>query len=208
VELSDLDGSFLLSAATALSKTLLPAEKPLRHSRGTSYSACCLQAGSRHQEWTGGGWAFPFYKQTLLVNWWGLEQNYVLVSINLSLSKSLSASACLPGIPGSSRPQASIKQIGAQARDHGKGGKTLRESLSCKELQGKERIRSYPARCATGIYARAGFKLHFFKKCCWRCGRKLAKFGTVLTQCFFHIGFDSKICVGLETVNQAVVRSF
>jgi hypothetical protein len=51
-----------LSPATALSKTLLPAEKPLRHSRGSSYSAHHLQAGSRHQEWTGRGWAFPFYK--------------------------------------------------------------------------------------------------------------------------------------------------
>jgi hypothetical protein len=25
----------------------------------------------------------------------------------------------------------------------------------------------------------------------------------VLTRCFFHLQFDSKICVGLETVNQA-----
>jgi hypothetical protein len=33
VEPSDLDGSFVLSPATALSKTLLPGEKPLRYSR-------------------------------------------------------------------------------------------------------------------------------------------------------------------------------
>ena len=59
VEPSDLDGSFFLPPATALSKTLLPAEKPLRHSGGTSYSAHHLQAGSRHQERTGGEWAFP-----------------------------------------------------------------------------------------------------------------------------------------------------
>ena len=59
VEPSNLDGSFILSPATALSKTLLPAERPLRYSRGTSYPACHLQAGSRHQEWTGRGWAFP-----------------------------------------------------------------------------------------------------------------------------------------------------
>ena len=39
MEPSDLDGSIVLSPATALSKTLLPAEKPLRHSGGTSYSA-------------------------------------------------------------------------------------------------------------------------------------------------------------------------
>jgi hypothetical protein len=32
LEPSDLDGSFILSPATTLSKTLLPAEKPLRHS--------------------------------------------------------------------------------------------------------------------------------------------------------------------------------
>jgi hypothetical protein len=38
VESSDIDGSFVLSPATALSKTLLPAEKPLRYSGGTSYS--------------------------------------------------------------------------------------------------------------------------------------------------------------------------
>ena len=43
----------------------------------------------------------------------------------------------------------------------------------------------------------------FKKKCCWRCGRIRAKFGTVLTLRFFHLGFDSEICVGLETVNQA-----
>ena len=59
VESSDLDGSFVLSPATALSKTLLPAEMLLRYSGGTSYSSSRLQAGSRHQEWTGGGWAFP-----------------------------------------------------------------------------------------------------------------------------------------------------
>ena len=50
------------------SETLLPAERPLRHSGDTSYPASCLQAGSRHQEWIGGGWASPLYKQRLLVN--------------------------------------------------------------------------------------------------------------------------------------------
>jgi hypothetical protein len=56
---SDLDDSFVLSPATALSKTVLSAERPLRYSGGTSYPACRLQAGSRHQEWTGREWAFP-----------------------------------------------------------------------------------------------------------------------------------------------------
>jgi hypothetical protein len=65
MEPSDLDGSFVLPPATALFKTLLPAEKPLIHSEGTSYSAHHLQAGSRHQEWTGGGWAFPPFISTL-----------------------------------------------------------------------------------------------------------------------------------------------
>ena len=74
MEPSNLDGSFVLSPATALSKTLLPVERPLSYSGGTSYPAHRLQAGSRHQEWTGGGWAFPFYKHTLLVNWWALNR--------------------------------------------------------------------------------------------------------------------------------------
>jgi hypothetical protein len=49
VELSDLDGSIVLSPAAALLQD-------------TSYPACHLQAGSRHQEWTGGvgGWDSPF----------------------------------------------------------------------------------------------------------------------------------------------------
>jgi hypothetical protein len=48
------------------SKILLPAERPLRHSGNTSYPF--LQAGSRHQEWIGGGWASPLYKHRHLVN--------------------------------------------------------------------------------------------------------------------------------------------
>ena len=41
-EPSDLDGSMVLSPATALSKTLLPAERPLRYSRG--YILSCTVA--------------------------------------------------------------------------------------------------------------------------------------------------------------------
>ena len=63
------------------SETLLPAERPLRHSGDTSYPACHLQAGSRHQEWIGRGWASPLYKHRLLVNFGGLEQKHVLASI-------------------------------------------------------------------------------------------------------------------------------
>jgi hypothetical protein len=62
METSDLDGSFVLPPATALSKTLLPAEKHLIDSGGTSYSApigCHLQAGSRHQKWTEGDGLSP-----------------------------------------------------------------------------------------------------------------------------------------------------
>jgi hypothetical protein len=53
VEASDLDGSFVLSPATALSKTLLLSEKPLRYSRGTSYSAGWLQ--TPRMDWQGMG---------------------------------------------------------------------------------------------------------------------------------------------------------
>jgi hypothetical protein len=48
-----------------LAKTLLPAERPLRHSGGTSYPI--------HQEWTGGEWAFPLIS-TLLVSWGALNR--------------------------------------------------------------------------------------------------------------------------------------
>jgi hypothetical protein len=117
VEPYDLDGFFVLSPATALSKTLLPAERPLRYSGGTSYSAGRLQAGSRHQEWSGGGggmggMGLPPYKHTLLVNWRTLNRivSWSPLTSRLS-SKSLSAPACLPGVPGSSRLQASIQQL-------------------------------------------------------------------------------------------------
>ena len=33
-----------------------------------------LWAGSRHQEWAGGGWAYPLYKHGLSVNFRGFEQ--------------------------------------------------------------------------------------------------------------------------------------
>ena len=41
------------------SKTLLSDERPWRYS-GDSIRQICLQAGNRHQEWIGGGWASPF----------------------------------------------------------------------------------------------------------------------------------------------------
>ena len=91
------------------SKTLLPAERPQSYSGGTSYPAYLLQAGSRHQEWTGGGgMGLPPYKHTLLVN---LDQrNFCLGFLHYLFlqSKSLSAPACLPEIPGSCRPRAGL----------------------------------------------------------------------------------------------------
>jgi hypothetical protein len=94
----------------------------------------------------------PPYKQGLLVNSWALNRN-MYISRHLSLFQPQPAS-----------------QVGRHTtdwcpnRDIGNSGKTLRELLSCIELQGKERIRgSYPAQGATGIYASAGFKLHFLK---------------------------------------------
>jgi hypothetical protein len=99
VEPSDLDGSFVLSPATALSKALLPPEKHLIHSGRISYSAHRLQAGSRHQEWTGGGMGLPpFYKHSLS-KLEGLEQNHVLTpltSCHLSLFQPHPASLVYP----------------------------------------------------------------------------------------------------------------
>ena len=56
------------------SKTLLPAERPLRYS-GRQHPTDQLQACNRHQEWTGGGPAFPLYKHRLLVNLGALNRN-------------------------------------------------------------------------------------------------------------------------------------
>jgi hypothetical protein len=64
VEPSDLDGSFVLSTDTALSKTLLPAERPLRYSGGI-YPAGWLQ--TPRMDWQRMG--LPPYKHSLLVNW-------------------------------------------------------------------------------------------------------------------------------------------
>ena len=38
----DLDGYIVMSTTAALPETLLPAERPLRHSGDTSYPALCL----------------------------------------------------------------------------------------------------------------------------------------------------------------------
>ena len=68
VEPYDLDGSLVLSPATALSKTLLPAERPLRYSGRTSYPARCLTGWLQtlRMDWQEMG--LPPYKHTLLVN--------------------------------------------------------------------------------------------------------------------------------------------
>jgi hypothetical protein len=122
VEPYDLDGSFVLSPATAGSKTLLLAEKPLRYSGGTSYSAHRLQAGSRHHEWTGGGRAFPFYKHTLLVNWQAL---------NRILSWSPLTSSCLSLF----QPQSASKVYPVQVG--GEGGEICEIEI---ERRGEERL--------------------------------------------------------------------
>jgi hypothetical protein len=70
VEPSDLDGSIVLSPATALSKTVLPAERSLRYSGGTPYPTGWLQ--TPRMDWRGMG--LPPYKHTLLVNWWALNR--------------------------------------------------------------------------------------------------------------------------------------
>ena len=67
--------AILLCQLPLFSKTLLPAERPLRHSGDTSYYAHRLLAGSRHQEWIGRGWASPLYKHRLLVNLGALNRN-------------------------------------------------------------------------------------------------------------------------------------
>ena len=70
------------------SETLLPAERPLRHSGDTSYPACHLQAGSRHQEWTGRGMGLYPYKHSLLVNLWALIREKKLSWLHYFLSQS------------------------------------------------------------------------------------------------------------------------
>ena len=63
------------------SETLLSAERPLRHSRDTSYPAHDLHAGSWHPKCIGGGWASSLYKHRLLVNLGALiREKFVLAS--------------------------------------------------------------------------------------------------------------------------------
>lgn len=54
------------------------------------------------------GMGLPSYKHGLLLE--SLEQGIVLAPLSFSQSKSFSALACLPGVPGSSRPRACIQQ--------------------------------------------------------------------------------------------------
>jgi hypothetical protein len=78
---SNLDGYIVMSTTAAL-----PAERPLRHSRDTSYPASRLQAGSRHQEWTG-GWDGPCpYKYSLLVNLWALIREKICLGFIIFLA--------------------------------------------------------------------------------------------------------------------------
>jgi hypothetical protein len=49
----------------------------------------------------------------------GLDQAVVLPPLSFSRSKSLSAPACLPGVPVSCRQGAGLQQVGARARMNG-----------------------------------------------------------------------------------------
>jgi hypothetical protein len=61
----------------------------------------CLQAGSRHQEWAVGGWAYPLYKHGLSVNVRGFEQKGLSWPCSFLAFWSLSAPAHLSGEPNS-----------------------------------------------------------------------------------------------------------
>jgi hypothetical protein len=79
------------------SKTLLPDERALRYSRGTSYPASSLLTGSRHQEWTGRGIGLPPYKHTLLANSRALiREIFVLASLSFLAVYLVSFSPSLP----------------------------------------------------------------------------------------------------------------
>ena len=91
VEPSDLDGS--LCSSPRLCFLLKGAwDDPVDH----------LQAGSRHQEWAIGRWAYPLYKLGLLVNFRGFEQKGLSWPPSFLAVWSLSAPACLSGEPSSS----------------------------------------------------------------------------------------------------------
>jgi hypothetical protein len=82
-------GILLCQLPLLFSETLIPAERPLRHSGDKSYPACCLQAGSRHQEWIGEGWASPLYKHSLLVNSQALIREKICLGLILFSPSSL-----------------------------------------------------------------------------------------------------------------------
>jgi hypothetical protein len=110
VEPSDLDGFFCsASCHCSLQDTATCWEAPDTFQRNILF--CASPIGwlqTPRMDWR--GWAFPFYKHTLLGNG-GPWTETCLGSINLSQSKSLSAPACLPGVPGPCKPQAGIEQI-------------------------------------------------------------------------------------------------
>ena len=140
------------------SETLLPAERPLRHSGDTSYYAHRLLAGSRHQEWIGRGWASPLYKHRLLVNFGALiREKFVLASF---FSHHLSAPACLSGVPGSCKLQAAYSyRLAPRTRTWKRQGKT-EGPLSYVELHKKGRTRrSHRAQWAT-VYVQVAMAAH------------------------------------------------
>ena len=105
-----LDGSIVLSPATALLQdTATCWEAPEIFQRHIlSWSPAGWLQTPRMDWW--GRWAFPLYKHSFWVKSWALIRTFVLAPLSLLLSKSFSAPACLPGVPGSSRLQAGIEQ--------------------------------------------------------------------------------------------------
>lgn len=98
-----------MSTTTALHQILLPDERPLRHSGGTSNPEDYRLAPST-KNGPAVGMGLPPYKYSHLVNSWALirEKEMYWLHYFLSKSKSLSAPACLPEIPGSCRLWASL----------------------------------------------------------------------------------------------------
>jgi hypothetical protein len=85
VEPSDLDGSICSSPRLCFllkGPWDIPETHPVDH----------LRASSRHQEWAGGGCAYPLYKHGLSVNFRGLEQKHVSIISLVVLSHTAPAS--------------------------------------------------------------------------------------------------------------------
>jgi len=92
VEPSDLDGS-ICSSPRLCFLLKCPLDVPETH------PVDCLWASSRHQEWAGGGWAYPLYKHRLSINFRGFEQIGLSWPHSFLAIWSLSSPALLSGEP-------------------------------------------------------------------------------------------------------------